>query len=251
MVLLFLILTSCSTSSRFDDSLYPYNINADAIKNKPIKKLIMATVSLGTPTKSYLAKSENRARNMVKDYLNDSGYELLPSYHFDNAWKQALRDHGNPYDASIGKLDIDTWRDVVVTTAKILERTTDADAVIFANIVEVKIQHSSSSQHYARWDGIYRKPGTQGLGSGVPLSFNWSETINGGSLQIAIYNMDLIRVFSSRGGIDTLEAIDMKSSDPSFIRRKKVLKDVGNMEDAVQLAFHPFIVMDDYPSQEK
>ena len=71
------------------------------------------------------------------------------------------------------------------------------------------------------------------------------------ALMVTIYDIKLNRIFTSRGGIDTLEAVDMKRSNPAFIRRKKLLKSEDHIEEGIELAFHPFILMDDYPGKEQ
>ncbi len=68
---------------------------------------------------------------------------------------------------------------------------------------------------------------------------------------VTIYDINLNRVFISRGGIDTLYAVDMKSSNPKFIRKKKLVDSEDHIEEALELAFHPFIIMDGYPGPER
>ena len=184
---------------------------------------------------------------MTRAYLQDHNYQLLPSYLFDNAWKQAIRTYGEVYDPTTGKLDVDTWRKVMSALGSHLKENTDADAIVFADLVEVDVQHSPGMQHFARWDGVTRKPATQGVSQGVPVGFNWTQPIKAASVRVSIYNTDMIRLFSSRGGIETLQAIDLRLSDPAFVRRKKLLKNEDHIEEGIQLAFHPFITMERYP----
>ncbi len=244
-------ITSCSSSGGYNPTVFDYGYDQERIASKPIKKVILAPVSMGAPAPSYLQKRERKVKAMVKNYLESNGYQILPNYHFENAWKQASRTYGNVYDPSTGKIDVNAWRGAMITTGEILREQTEADAIIFADLFEHDVQHSNSMKHYARWYGVTRKPALQGAGSGVPIDFDWSQRIKAASLMVTIYDISLTRVFSSRGGIDTLYAVDLKRSNPAFVRRKSLLKSEDHIEEGIELAFHPFITMKKYPGKKE
>jgi hypothetical protein len=239
---------SCSSTATYNPTVFPYEYQPT---DKPIKKVILAPVSLGAPPPSHLSNSNSKIKARIKDYLESNGYEILPSYPFENAWKQASRTYGNVYDPSTGKIDINAWRGAMITTGEKLREQTDADAIIFADVFEHEVQHDFSMNHYARWYGITRKPSLQGSGTGVPLDFNWGQQIKAASLMVTIYDLNLTRIFNSRGGIDTLESVDLKRATPAFVRSKKLLKNDDHIEEGIELAFHPFIVMQQYPGEQK
>lgn len=245
-VLLFLTV-SCSTSSSFNESVFEYEYNDALVAEKPVKKIVLATENLGAPTPSYLQAGQRRTRYIASEYLEDNGYTILPDYHFDNAWKQALRTYGSAYDPTTGKIDTDSWRAAMIVTATSIRDNTDADAIVFVDVFEHEVSHGYGMKHYARFYGVNRKPALKGPGSGVPIDFDWYQPIKAASVMVTIYDVNLNRVFISRGGIDTLYAIDIKSSNPKFIRKKKLLDDEDDIEEGIELAFHPFIPMDDYP----
>ena len=249
--LIIILSTACSSNGGYNPTVFAYEYDQPQTANKRYKKVILAPVSLGAPPPSYLEKGQRKVRGMVRDYLKSNGYEILPNYHFENAWKTASRTYGDVYDPTTGKIDMNAWRGAMVTTGEIIRKQTDADAIVFADVFEHDIQHSPSMQHYARWYGVTRKPALRGSGTSVPIDFNWTQQIKAASLLITIYDSDLKRVFTSRGGMDTLYEVDTKSSSPSFVRRKKMLKSDGNIEEGIELAFHPFITMDDYPGKEE
>ena len=244
-----ILLASCSGTASYNPTVFEYNLDEAKIAEQPIKKVILAPVNLGAPPPSLLRKKEFKVKAMVKDYIESAGYQVLPNYHFENAWKQASRTYGNVYDPSTGKIDINAWRGAMVTTGEILRKQTDADAIIFADLFEHDVQHSYSMQHYARWYGVTRKPSLKGAGDGVPVGFEWGQDIKAASLMVTIYDINLTRIFSSRGGIDTLHELDIKRSNPAFVRKKKILKNQDHIEEGIQLAFHPFIVMKKYPGK--
>lgn len=243
-----LLIVSCSGTPTYNPTTYKYNYDETLFTDKKIKKIVLAPVSLGAPAPSHLRKGERKTRAMVKEYLEDAGFEVLPNYHFENAWKQASRTYGNVYDPSTGKIDLNAWKAAMVTVGEKLRDQTDAQAIVFADVNEHKVQHSNSMKHYARWYGVTRKPALQGAGAGVPLDFNWSQEIKAATLIVTIYDVQtLTRVFSSRGGLDTLQAVDLKKANPAFIRRKKLLKNNDHIEEGIEIAFHPFIPMAAYP----
>lgn len=247
LVLLTSLVTGCSTTDAGKSTAFPYNFNTELLNEKPVKKLIIASTSFGTPTKSYLLKGEKKVKALAREYLEDNGYTILPDYHFENAWKQALRQFGDAYDPTTGKINMNTWRQLMTSTAQKLRSSTDADAIMFIDVIEVTIQHSPNLQHLARWDGVIRKPTTQGLGAGVPVGFEWAQPIKGASVQTAMFNMDLQRIFYSRGGIEPLQAVDLRHAEPAYVRKKKPLRSDSFIEEGIQLSFHPLIEMDDYP----
>lgn len=242
-----LALGACSTTTS-NSTVFPYQIDQEALAQQPVKRIVVATANFsGEPTRQYLQSGARRINAMVKEHLSRNGYELVPDYVFDNAWNQAIRTYGNMYDPTTGRVDPDTWRAVMITTATALRERGDIDAIVFADVIEHDVQHSFGMQHYARWWGVTRKPALQGPGDGVPADFDWGQQIKGASLWVNIYSMELEPLFSSRGGLDVLQAIDMKMSNPAFVRRKKLLDNSANLEEGIALAFHPFIPMKKYP----
>lgn len=245
-LVLAMILGGCA-SSEYNETVFPYQINNEVLATKKPKKLILATVNFsGEPTRSYLENAARRIDVRVKDYLKSAGYELADDYLFDNAWNQALRSYGSIYDPTTGRVDVDGWRTVIIATAKTLQKS-GIDAVVFSDVLEDTVQHDRTMNHYAKWNGVTRKPATQGTGDGVPVDFNWSERIKAATLAINIYSVDLKGLFKSQAGIDTLQAIDLKMSNPGWVRRKKILDDNDKIDEAIRLAFHPFIEIADYP----
>lgn len=251
LVFCLILIASCSTTTLYNDTVFPYEYNVDLVAQKPIRKVIVAPQPLGVPAPSYLKTQQRVLRKMVSDYLKDHGFEVLPDYHFQNAWNQAQRTYGDVFDPTTGRIDTHAWRATMVIIGEQLRKQTDADAIVFADIFTHDVQHSSGFGHYARFYGVSRKPAIRGAGTTLPADFNWSERVKAASLMLTIYNVDLERVFTSRGGIDTLDEIDSKASTPSFIRRKKLLKSEKFYEEGIELAFHPFIQLDNYPEKQE
>ena len=249
VVLAFIV--SCSGPSSFNQTAFEFDYDKEKLEGKAIKNVVLATVGLSTPPPSYLAASDRKTRAMVRNFLIDNGYTILPDYHFENAWKQANRTFGDIFDPTTGAIDMRAWQGAMATTGKLLREQTNADLIIFSDLFVHNVQHSNSSQHLARWYGVTRKPTFVGSATGIPVGFDWSQSIKGASLMISIFDIDLNRVFSSRGGIDTLYSLNVKKSTPRFVRKKKMLKSDGHIEEGINLAFHPFIQMKNYPGNAR
>ena len=131
-----------------------------------------------------------------------------------------------------------------------LQRNEKPDAIIFTDLLEQEVPFSGGLQHFARWHGVTRKPTLQGPGDGVSAGFDWSRPAKAASLWVNIYDMELQRVFSSIGGLDMTEAIDTRSSSGRFVRRRSILESETYLREGIELAFHPFIVMEKYPGEK-
>jgi hypothetical protein len=244
-----IVTTGCS-STDYNPTTYDYFISRDDIQQKPLKKIILATVNVsGEPTRSVLRESVDKVDGMVEDYLEENGISLAPNHLFNNAWQQALLTYGNFYDPTTGKVDGNGWQKVMSATLQSLQSQNDIDGVVFTDLMEHDVQHSAGMKHYARWYGVTREPATEGTTSSVPSDFNWTQIIKGASLIITIYTTEGKPLFSSRGGIDTLHGIDSRKSDKGFVRRKNILSRSNNIEEGIEIAFHPLIQMKNYPGK--
>ena len=142
-----------------------------------------------------------------------------------------------------------TFSQIMQSVRDQMAKTSDLDAFIFTDMVELQVSFSAGLKHLARWDGVSRKPSLQGPGSGVSADFDWNTQAAVASIQISIYDIELQRLFASRGGMDATEAIDSRSSTGRFIRRRNILENKENVMEGIQLAFHPFIPMENWPGK--
>ncbi|MFT3930561.1 MAG: hypothetical protein QM709_09740 [Spongiibacteraceae bacterium] len=246
------LLAACASHTGLNSVMPTYQYNAEAIQKHPIKKVVIASANVsGEPTRYYLQNAAARVDEMVKSYLQNHGYTVAPNYVFENAWTQAIRTYGDMYDPTTGKVDPTTYRAVMFSAFKTLRETSDIDAVIFTDVVEVSVSHSVGLDHLAQWDGVSRKPKTISAGTtSITQDFNWNQTIRAATLAVTVYTNNLEGVFSSRGGLDVLEGIDTKGGDTTFSRRKKPLDTEDAIEEGIELAFHPFIKMKGYPEKK-
>lgn len=240
-------LLACSGAPTYNPTVFAYELDQEKMEATRIRTVIIPHINLGPPSRSYLDKEAPRVDAMVGSYLKDNGYKVLPQREFIQHWNTATRAFGDPLDPTTGRVDMNTFVQVMQSVRDQLRKTTEVDAFIFTDLVEFQVPFSAGMKHIARWDGVSRKPSMQGPGTGVSADFDWAQSASVASIQISIYDMELQRVFASRGGLDATDAIDARSSAGRYIRRRNILENESFVKEGISLAFHPFIVMEDWP----
>ena len=242
------LLLACSSSPTYNATVFPYEIDQARLDKADIKTVVLAHVNLGVPSRNYLEKEAPRIDAFVTAYLKENGFKVLPQRDFEQRWNTAVRSYGNPVDPTTGKVNMKTFA-LIMNTVRDEMRDTGLDAFIFTDLVELQTSFSGGLQHVARWDGVSRKPSMQGPGDGVSSDFDWSMLLDVASLQVSVYDIELKRVFASRGGLDATQAIDSRSSKGRYIRRREILENETNIQEGIELAFYPFINTENWPGK--
>ena len=242
------LLLACSSSPTYNATVFPYEIDQARVDEADIKTVVLAHVNLGVPSRNYLEKEAPRIDAFVTAYLKENGFKVLPQRDFEQRWNTAVRSYGNPVDPTTGKVNMKTFA-LIMNTVRDEMRDTGLDAFIFTDLVELQTSFSGGLQHVARWDGVSRKPSMQGPGDGVSSDFDWSMLLDVASLQVSVYDIELKRVFASRGGLDATQAIDSRSSKGRYIRRREILENETNIQEGIELAFYPFINTENWPGK--
>ena len=242
------LLLACSSTPTYNPTVFPYEIDQARVDQDDIRTVVIAHVNLGLPSRNYLEKEAPRIDAAVSAYLKENGFKVLPQRDFEQRWNAAVRAYGNPVDPTSGKVNMKTFSQIM-TSVRDEMRGTGLDAFIFTDLVELQTAFSGGLQHVARWDGVTRKPSLQGPGDGVSADFDWAMLVDVASLQVSIYDMELKRVFASRGGIDATQAIDSRSSKGRYIRRREILENETFIQEGIELAFYPFIKSENWPGK--
>lgn len=240
-------LLACSSAPTYNPTVVPFDINEELIAEKNIRTVVIPHVNLGIPSRSYLEKESPRIDGYVTKYLKEKGYKVLPQREFKQHWNTAVRAYGDPVDPTSGKVNMKTFSLIMTSVRDQMKEKSDLDAFVFTDLLERQTAFAGGLKHLARWDGVSRKPALQGPGSGVTSDFDWSMQVSAASLQVSIFDMDLKRLFLSRGGIDATEAIDTRSSTGRYVRRRNMLENEDYIREGIELSFHPFIVMEAWP----
>ncbi|MFK8043412.1 hypothetical protein [Congregibacter sp.] len=213
----------------------------------PLKTVVIPHVNLGTPSRNYLAEVSPRIDARISSYMKANGYKVLPQRDFKQHWNSAVRAFGDPVDPTTGRVNMKTFSQIMQSVRDRFAETSELDAFVFTDLVELDVPFNVGLKHIGRWDGVSRRPSMQGPGTGVNADFDWSMTAAVASLQVTIFDMDLKRLFVSRGGLDATDAIDARSSTGRYIRRRAILENNNFIDEGIALALHPLIEMDKYP----
>jgi hypothetical protein len=247
ITLALLLLAACSGAPSYNPTVYPFEVEEERMANATIKTVVIPHINLGSPSRSYLEKEAPRIDGYVSTFLKDNGYKVLPQRQFKQHYNNAVRAFGNPVDPTTGKVNMKTFSQIMQSVRDRMQEETALDAFVFTDLVELEVPFSGGLKHIARWDGVSRKPSLQGPGDGVSADFDWNMQASVASLQISIYDMELQRLFASRGGMDATDAIDTRSSTGRYVRRRNVLENENNIKEGIELSFHPFIEMKKWP----
>jgi len=242
-------LIACQSGS-FNDTAYPYAINTEKMAERPVKKLTIAHVNFGNPSKTYLGEYENKIDSTVKSYLEKGGYQIENNNAFKKAWRDAVRKYGEPYSSVTSQINTRAFQRVMYTVINTLKEKTDIDAVVFTDLIERQVAFGNHLNRAAKWDGVMRKPKIKGGATGVSQGFDWSQTIPAVSLSVTIYDIDGIRIFQSIGGMEITRQLDPnRGSNGRFVRRDKLFTSSSHIREGVGFALHPFVPMKNYPKK--
>lgn len=241
-------LLGCS-SNLSKNTLYPYidnRVNADQVE---LSQVMIASVNLGVPSRHYLGKHADNIDRLVENYLKKHGIRVAGNKPFEQQWNNAEARYGALYNTITGELTSNHPKALEDTLTALFNNNPNLDAIIFTDLIETRLQYQQAAQRYAEWHGVQRRLKVEGVGEGIPTTFDWSYPVEGISIAIAIYNREHQLLFHSIGGIQVAQAIVLGNTTAEFRRRRDLLTNEKEILEGIQLAFHPFIKMKKYPKK--
>ena len=152
---------------------------------------------------------------------------------------------GNPVDPttveSMAEHFPESSRQYVIRSGKLQYRCAGIHGPL-----EKDVYFAQGVNRVARWDGVNRKPPTQGAGDGVSVNFNWGAPVAATTIRISVFNTDLKLLFSGEGGMALNEAVDVRSGS-GFVRRREILGNEDHVREGIALALHPLVPMAKWP----
>lgn len=247
----FFLLNACAagggvSGSGYNPTTAKNAIDLEAFESADIKRVVIADVNLGSPSRKYLRKKEKAVDALVAESLQRHGWEVVSSREFTQRWRNAVSLYGNPFDPTTGRVNSKTFSRIVNTIKDQMMESSNIDALIFTDLLEKDVYFSQGVNRVVRWDGVTRKPPTQGGGNGVSVDFNWGVPVSATSLRISLFNDSLERLFVGEGGIALNEAVDTRSGN-GFVRRREILGNESHIREGIALALHPLVPMKDWP----
>ena len=242
LILTALCLVACGSTPSGDGGGTAYQATYDArlADKAQFGRLVIAPVNFGKPSRNYLAEHEARIDRMVAERLTAAGYEVLPSELFEQAWKEGVRNWGEPYNPTTGKLNETVFQYVLGETVKALAAEGRVQAIVFTNLEELQVYFSPSGNHQAHFLGVTRRPSSRG-GEGVPADFDWVQGVDAVGLYVNVFDLKLQRLFNGAGGIEVTEYLNLKPSTPRWTREKTVLNNDSFIREGLDLALKPWL----------
>jgi hypothetical protein len=242
-----LLLSACASGPTYNPTVFPFEIDAARLAETPATTVVITHVNLGSPSRNYFDESAPRVDAAISSYLKDAGFKVLPQRDFRSHWNTAVRAFGDPVDPTTGRVNMKTFAQIMTSVRDRFAETSSLDAFIFTDLIELEVPFSGGLKHNGRWDGVTRRPSLQGPGTGVSADFDWSMGAAVASVQVTIFDMELQRLFVSRGGLDATDAIDARSSSGRYVRRRNILENETHIAEGIAIALHPFVPMKKYP----
>ncbi len=235
-IALTLLCSACGSIS-MNDTAYDYTLVKEKL-NPPPKTLLLAPRNFGIPSKSYLKEYEPFIDGEVTRYLQKHGYNVVTSDVFESAWRRAERKYGSPYNASESQINPQSFRQIVLQVFEEVREQTDAQAIVFTDLVEQMVVFTGSNSRRARWHGVSRQPKTRG-GNQLSADFDWTQAVPAVSLRVIIYTPEADLVFKSFGGLEVSRQINTDKA--RFSRRSELFTSARNVQEGVAIALHPFV----------
>ena len=76
---LMLMASGCGTtgtSSGYNATSNPNQLNEAIVAEKPMKNVVIAHVNIGAPSRNYIKRSEAMVDGRIAEYLRDNGYNI-------------------------------------------------------------------------------------------------------------------------------------------------------------------------------
>ena len=234
------------SGSGYNPTTVASQIDQAGLDAADIRRVVIADVNLGSPSRKYLHKREKDVDLFVATALRAHGWEVVSSREFSQRWRNAVSMFGNPVDPTTGRVNSRTFSRIVQTVRDQIMESSNIDALVFTDLLEKDVYFAQGVNRVARWDGVSRKPPTQGAGDGVSVNFNWGAPVAATTIRISVFNTDLKLLFSGEGGMALNEAVDVRSGS-GFVRRREILGNEDHIREGIALALHPLVPMANWP----
>lgn len=243
------VLLACSSATP-NPTVYDYTINRQALEQQPITTLVIAPFHLNGEAKTYLRSGEARVEQQLTAYLEKHGFTVISNDALNTAWQNALRQTGNPWDPTTGRVHSDTLIQTIHLAATEARQSTDFDALLVFDLIERQTRFEPEREFRARWDGVSRRVILRGPDNGVPVTFDWNQAVTAVSVAVNIYDPEFNLLFHSVGGIDAAQELNTRGA-LRFSRRDDVFQYTSHLQEGVALALHPLIPMKHYPGSAR
>ena len=250
LVLASTVLTACQSFSN-NETTYPYTYNENIIKAENPQRVVIAHTNLGSPSRQYLEPYASKIDAIVKARLEQGNFKVVSNREFQSEWRAAVRRQGAPYNEQTGHINQRALEAILADSLAAVQKKDLADAVIFTDIIERDVIFVGRGKRTANWDGVSRQVKLRGGGGQLSADFDWSQRTKAASLLVIAYSASGEHIFKGAGGLDVTREIDPRSGTGRFVRKRSQFGAKHFIEEGVNIALHPLVVMESYVMHEK
>ena len=245
-VCLSILLAACS-GQPVNPTVYSYQYNEALAYPVKHPKAIIAPINYIKPSRHFLSKYSDDVDAQLAEYLQEHGYKLRSTRSFNRQWKKLQRDYGDLIDENTGKYNKNFSSALEVTIDKVFASDPKLQYIIFTDLILSPVNYGDSLTRTVQFHGVERKVKVQGIGNGVNENFNWNKKLDASSLSIHVINRNRQLVLHNIGGIQVTQALELQNNTGKFKRRKDLLRNTKEIQEAIRLSLHPLIKMKKYP----
>jgi hypothetical protein len=236
--LLLLSLLSCSIYHTY----YRYTFTLP--DNQPFpKKVCIAPLNLleGAEDSSIIHSSP--LHRQIVGYFERNKIDVVQDTTLKAKWHECVIKSGGMYDPISGKVNPSIFAKTLLTFIVDVSREDSVEAIIFPAVVSTT---AYLYDQFAYWDGVCREIIFNVAFQNVS-TYNFSGTDAGLSLKALIFTPQGDLIFKSLGGIELANEIVNNHNGKKSVLRNDLLRHFDWNDEAIQIAFHPFIKMKGYP----
>lgn len=246
---LVVLLYACS-SQVVNPTVYSYQYDEASAYPEKTQKVLIAPINYLKPSRYFVDKHSDGIDLKMADYFSVHGYKVRSSHGFERQWKKMQREYGTLLDESTGKYTKNFPVALATTMDKVFASDPKLQYIIFTDLILTPATYNHNATRMAQWHGVTRKVKVQGLGNGVKEDFDWSKKLDAISLSVHVINREGQLVLHNVGGIQIAQALEIQNNTGKFKRRKDLLRNEKEIDEAIKLSVHPLIVMKKYPVAE-
>lgn len=234
-----LLFVSCSPYQKY----YHYDYLPQSAKR--IKSVLISPVELIREIpKGADPEKIRRLNRAIELYVKENGFTVVSNEQFVSNWTNQSKAAGGFFDASTGKINAAKIARYLGYALEDTKRNQKFDAFIDAQIIERPARLMGDRVY---WDGSFRSIFDE-RGDKV-IDVSWRGEPDALSLLIVVFGASNSVVFKSIGALEFPRVLKEMDNGQVLAWKDSLQFNKDEIEEAVKIAFHPFIKFDKYPQE--
>ena len=242
-IMIIAMLLSCSPHRKF----YPYRFVPTSLEKQPIKHVAVAPCNLIGEVPREIVGRENRLLHEIERYLHQHNKVVRGPKDLRSHWDRRRANSTGLFDAQTGSFKEKKANILLQKTIVEYCALKEVDAVVLPEVVPRKARLAGN---YAYWDGVERRILIDSRYRRVD-EFKYTGIIVGVSLKVLIFDKNGMCIFKSFGDIELATKLVYLDGIQQSASRDDHFDDAAMIQEAVKIAFHPFLKWDAFPKYAK